>query len=272
MGGWIAVETCTFATMGRRRRGAREREERGQPEPWGPSARPSARPRHGEQALIGSCRATRVSAVWTACACIGESERTAGMEMGAKSNPTLNSSPWEPRSDDRPTAANQIGGPPTVSRTHARLRKDVAFIRKIRVQTPEFPAQTSITDECSSAGRKGSSHSCSRWSGQLFGRCRKTRRTGMEADALPRRHAVTHWHRAKPFNGVGVDPVPCALAGSRQGQYWRHARSARHELTSVRKTTAVRRMRRLCSFAWKQSPSFSIHCCPLLSASVRCCS
>ncbi len=72
-------------------------------------------------------------------------------------------------------------------------------------------------------------------------------------------------HRAKPFNGVGVDPVPCALAGSRQGQYWRHARSARHELTSVRKTTAVRRMRRLCSFAWKQSPSFSVHCCPLLS-------
>ncbi len=191
--------------------------------------------------------------------------------MGAKSNPTLNSIPWEPRSDDRPTAANQFGGPPTVSRTHARLRKDVAFIRKIRVQTPEFPAQTSITDECSSAGRKGQATHVHDGRGNCSVDAAKP-------DGLawkPTRH-----HAGTPSRIGTVLSHSTALELTRSHALWLGLGKASTGAMQGALATSSRRYekRRLfggcADYARSRgnrvhpSPSTAVHCCPLLSAAV----
>ncbi len=170
---------------------------------------------------------------------------------------------------DRQPPTRSVGLRLSVS--NAQAAQGLLSVRKIRVQTREFPAQASITDGCSSARRKGQATHVH--DGRVNCSVDAAKPDGLAWK--PTRH-----HAGTPSRIGTVLSHPTALQLTRshalwldlgKAQCWRHARSARHELTSLRQTTAVRRMRRLRSFAWKQSPSFSVHCCPLLSGAVRCC-
>ncbi|GAK67888.1 uncharacterized protein PAN0_024d6118 [Moesziomyces antarcticus] len=106
---------------------------------------------------------------------------------------------------------------------------------------------------CSSAGRREHQWLAGDGRVNLIGRCRKTRRAGMEADAPPRRHAVAHWHRAKPSNGAAEHSPRAHVATTNDGG------SADAPTTLVRVETRVH-----------PSPSTAVHCCPVLSgAGVR---